>query len=199
MLKVCRKCGEEKELERFIKSHCKYGNKCKECKNKSRRTGKPVGNKGLFRSRGKGGRFYFQFRTQILERDGYKCTRCGNTQTLHAHHIVPWKESEELRYEPSNVITLCDICHAIVEPKLPNNPVVWNKGKKGIYSKETLELWSKQRTGVAAWNKGIKGYRAGKKRKPHTEESKEKMREKMKGKPWTEKRRMAQKNKKEVL
>jgi 5-methylcytosine-specific restriction endonuclease McrA len=193
MLKVCKKCGEEKELEKFVKSQGAYRDKCKECKNKARRTGKPVGNKGIFRSRGKGGRYDCKFRKEIIERDGHKCTRCGSTETLHVHHIVPWKASEELRFEPSNVITLCDACHAIIEPKLPKITEAWNKGKKGIYSEETKKIWSEQRKGRRAWNKGLIGYRAGTKRKPHSEETKKKIRETKKGKSWTEKRRKAQK------
>lgn len=198
MLKICTKCNQEKEIEKFVKSQGQYRNYCKECKNKARRTGKPVGNKGIFRSRGRGGRYDCKFRKEIIERDGHKCTRCGSTETLHTHHIVPWKESIELRFEPSNVITLCDVCHAIVEPKFPKNPIAWNKGKKGIYSEKTKAIWSEQRKGIKSWNKGLKGYRAGTTRKPHTEDSKEKMRKKLKGKPWTEARILAQKNKKEV-
>lgn len=195
MLKICIKCGEEKELDKFVKSQGEYRNKCKECKNRARRTAKPVGNKGIFRSKAKNGRFYHQFRKEILERDGNKCTRCESKETLHVHHIVPWRESEELRYDPANVVTLCDVCHAVVEPKFPKNPTAWNKGKKGIYSQETLALWSEQRKGKEAWNKGLQGYRAGRK-SPHNEETKMKISESKKGKPWTESRRLAQKHKK---
>lgn len=176
MMKICEKCGEEKEIERFVKSQGTYRNKCKECKNKARRTGKPVGNKGIFRSHGRGGRYDCKFRKEIIERDGHKCTRCGSTKTLHAHHIVPWKDSIELRFEPSNVITLCDICHVIVEPKLPKVNIPWNKGQKGVYSEKTKKIWSEQRKGKPAWNKGLIGYRAGRK-SPHTEETKMKIRE----------------------
>ncbi len=192
MMKICEKCGEEKEVEKFVKSQGCYRNKCKECKNKARRTGKPVGNKGIFRSLGRGGRYDCKFRKEIIERDGNKCTRCSSTKTLHVHHIVPWKESEELRFEPSNVITLCDVCHAIVEPKLQKGNIPWNKGKKGIYSAETKALWKEQRKGKSSWNKGLLGYRAGRK-SPHTEETKRKISETKKGKPWTRKRRKAQK------
>lgn len=177
MLKICKKCNENKEIEKFVKSQGQYKNYCKECRNKSRRTGNPIGNKGIFKIRGRGGRFDVQFRKEIIKRDNYKCTRCENTENLHVHHIVPWKESEELRHEPSNVITLCGKCHAIVEPKLKKGYVPWNKGKKGIYSKETLELWSIQRKGKSSWNKGLKGFRLGTKRKPHTEETKMKISE----------------------
>ena len=176
MLKLCAKCGEEKEIEKFIKSQGKYRNKCKECKNKARRTGNPVGNKGIFRSRGRGGRYDCKFRKEIIERDGNKCTRCKSTKTLHVHHIIPWKESAELRFEPDNVMTLCDVCHAIVEPKLPEIKEAWNKGKKDIYSEETKKLWSEQRKGRRAWNKGLLGYRAGRK-SPHTQETIDKIKE----------------------
>lgn len=192
MLKKCYRCCEEKEIETFTKSQGIYRNLCKECRNKSRRTGKPVGNKGIFRSRGKGGRYDCKFRKEIIERDGNKCTRCSSTKTLHVHHIVPWKESEELRFEPSNVITLCDVCHAIVEPRLPMVKIPWNKGKKEVYSEETKKLWSEQRKGKSSWNKGLLGYRAGRK-SPHTEETKRKIKESKKGVPWTEKRHKAQK------
>lgn len=199
MLKMCKKCFEEKAIKCFVKNGDGYRSTCKDCKNKSRRTGNPIGNKGLFRSKAKYGRYYNKFRDEILERDEYKCTRCGVSGNLHIHHIVPWNVNEELRYDKNNVITLCCTCHASVEVKFPVNRSPWNKGKKGCFSQETIELWSKQRTGVCSWNKGVKGFRFGEKRKPHTEESKMKMSEKLKGKPWTEARRLAQINKKEVL
>lgn len=177
MRKICQKCDEEKEIEKFVKEKDKYRNYCKECRNKARRTGNPIGNKGVFRSRKKGGRFYYKFREEILARDGYKCVRCGNDKILHAHHIIPWNENEKLRYEPSNLVTLCDVCHAIVEPKLPTNHIPWNKGKKNVYSENTLNLWSEKRKGKPSWNTGLKGYRAGEKRNPHTEETKMKIKE----------------------
>jgi len=174
--KICYKCYEEKQIEKFVKSQGVYRGYCKECKNKARRTGNPVGNKGIFRSRGKGGRYDCKFREQIKERDGHKCTRCGNTENLHAHHIVPWKVSVDLRFEPSNLTTLCESCHAVVEPKLPKIISAWNKGKKGIYSEETLKKMRKASEGRTAWNKGLSGYRAGRK-SPHTEETKRKISE----------------------
>lgn len=176
MIKVCQKCGEEKELEKFVKSQGIFRSYCKECRNKSRRTGKPVGNKGIFRSRGRGGRYDCKFRKEIIDRDGNKCTRCANTENLHAHHIVSWKDSIELRFEPTNLITLCGSCHASIEPRLPEIKEAWNKGKKGIYSEETLKKMSKASKGRKAWNKGLLGYRAGRK-SPHTEETKMKIKE----------------------
>lgn len=39
------------------------------------------------------------------------CQMCGLRKTLEAHHIVPWHKSAELRFERSNLVTLCRDCH----------------------------------------------------------------------------------------
>ena len=51
-------------------------------------------------------------RLEILERDGNKCTMCGGTTYLQAHHLVyeddfPWESKNE------DLITLCKSCHKI--------------------------------------------------------------------------------------
>lgn len=57
-------------------------------------------------------------RKEILERDGYICTRCSTTQeknvdacgmSLSVHHIVPYRLSKD--NSPSNLKTLCSVCH----------------------------------------------------------------------------------------
>lgn len=47
----------------------------------------------------------------VYARDGYVCTKCGSSKDLHAHHIVSWNESIELRIDLNNGITLCNSCH----------------------------------------------------------------------------------------
>lgn len=56
----------------------------------------------------------------VKERDGYQCQICGDREgdpycVLHAHHIVP--RSKGGPDAPENVITLCDLCHAVVTPR----------------------------------------------------------------------------------
>lgn len=48
----------------------------------------------------------------VLGRDRATCRHCGATGVeLHAHHIKPFAEYPELRWELSNGITLCHRCH----------------------------------------------------------------------------------------
>lgn len=56
---------------------------------------------------------YKPWRDAVLQRDGYACKRCGVVNSgHHAHHVKPWSDYPELRYDVSNAITLCDSCHA---------------------------------------------------------------------------------------
>jgi len=49
---------------------------------------------------------------KVLKRDNYTCQFCPDSyQDLEIHHIKSWSEHSELRYEETNLITLCKICH----------------------------------------------------------------------------------------
>lgn len=55
------------------------------------------------------------FLRSVYERDGFKCVRCASPRrTLHAHHIKPWAGNAALRFDSTNVVTLCNVCHAWV-------------------------------------------------------------------------------------
>lgn len=51
---------------------------------------------------------------QVLKRDNYRCKICGNTQSLHVHHIIYRSENKKLINEPSNLIVLCAEHHRLV-------------------------------------------------------------------------------------
>lgn len=56
-------------------------------------------------------------RREALERDGYKCQGCTTFATLlNVHHIIPLSRGG--RNDLSNLITLCDHCHAQIHPWL---------------------------------------------------------------------------------
>lgn len=49
---------------------------------------------------------------EIRKRDGYLCAICNAHHCmLHVHHIEPWAQYKDMRYEKSNLITLCKECH----------------------------------------------------------------------------------------
>lgn len=55
---------------------------------------------------------YTNWRESVFERDGYTCQKCkqigGN---LNAHHIKPFAEFENERFNTDNGVTLCRECH----------------------------------------------------------------------------------------
>ena len=72
------------------------------------------GGSSLLRHREMGRIEYKLWRAKVFERDGYKCQNCGKVGgKLNAHHIKPWADYPELRYDIDNGITLCKECHLI--------------------------------------------------------------------------------------
>jgi RNA-directed DNA polymerase len=51
-----------------------------------------------------------EIRISVLARDGYRCTQCGNTKSLHIHHCHPRRQNGT--NEMDNLLTLCKDCHA---------------------------------------------------------------------------------------
>ena len=51
----------------------------------------------------------------ILKRDKYACQKCGKKPTakrdLIIHHIKSWSKYPKLRFDSTNLITLCGKCH----------------------------------------------------------------------------------------
>jgi hypothetical protein len=66
-----------------------------------------------------------KFIRAVLKRDNYRCVRCSAPKTtpksLHVHHIKPWAGNVELRFDQSNVATLCRSCHQWVHSKKNEN------------------------------------------------------------------------------
>ena len=53
-----------------------------------------------------------KFRLKILEKDGFKCTRCGDAEnTLNAHHLYYISKRKPWEYPEDSVLTFCDACH----------------------------------------------------------------------------------------
>jgi 5-methylcytosine-specific restriction endonuclease McrA len=52
-------------------------------------------------------------RLRVLNRDDFRCTRCGSTRDLEVHHIVG--AAEDGPTTPENLIVLCHDCHVEAE------------------------------------------------------------------------------------
>ena len=71
-------------------------------------------------------------REAVLRRDNYKCRECGKpcrSAEADVHHLLP--RSTGGPDEPSNLVTLCDGCHAAHHPKLA-----------GRLARRVMEKWA---------------------------------------------------------
>lgn len=73
---------------------------------------------------------YKSARSNTLKRDKHRCQmpNCGSKQKLNVHHIQKWSAAASLRYELSNLITLCRKCHDSIN------------GKEHIYTSLFMEI-----------------------------------------------------------
>lgn len=166
-MKVCKECKIEKELDKFkpLEGGKYRSNQCKECRNKGLRTGKPntgrykkghkathspfvkgmiPWNKGKYHSIYRYSKRNIAFTKKMRERDGNKCTECGAKEKLAIHHIKPWKDYPDLRFDESNVITLCVFCHGSIEGPLNANNGIKTRFQKGHkLSQESIEKMKK--------------------------------------------------------
>jgi len=58
-----------------------------------------------------------ELRRVVMERDGYQCTKCGSTEELHCHHILPVATDPLVSADIDNCIILCKSCHMEVHRK----------------------------------------------------------------------------------
>ncbi len=59
---------------------------------------------------------YKQWRETIYKKDYYTCQQCGHIgNNIVAHHIYPFSQYPEYRFEINNGITFCRNCHLHIE------------------------------------------------------------------------------------
>ena len=55
---------------------------------------------------------YIRWAQDVKRRDNYSCTICNRRGTyLNSHHLNGWADFPAERYDVSNGVTLCQICH----------------------------------------------------------------------------------------
>lgn len=56
--------------------------------------------------------FRSSLQQEILQRDDYSCLWCSDKGVyLNVHHLQTWKACPERRFDPTNLVTLCQECH----------------------------------------------------------------------------------------
>ena len=73
-----------------------------------------IDGKSLERDRIRLGTELKEWRKSVFIRDNYTCQHCGDKKEIQAHHIEEWAKCEEKRFELSNGVTLCIVCHGKV-------------------------------------------------------------------------------------
>jgi hypothetical protein len=90
-------------------------------------------------------------RLEILQRDNFTCTSCGNnSETLNIHHCVPYKKNLKIwEYQDNELTTLCENCHKEIS-KIINNckNIITNNCSRGLeismYIQEIIQLLDNQ-------------------------------------------------------
>lgn len=56
---------------------------------------------------------YHAWVQRVKMNDDFTCQRCGTTEELESHHIIPVSRAPELATDLNNGITLCEKCHKL--------------------------------------------------------------------------------------
>ena len=83
-------------------------------------------------------------RCVVLERDGWRCRKCGRAGRLECDHVVPLqREPGQEPYDPNGLQTLCRACHlakTTTENRRPFTPAeaAWRELVAEIFSEPPL-------------------------------------------------------------
>lgn len=111
---ICKNCGKK-----FVQWNCKKSQFCSnKCNNLWHRgTNNPHWKGGISRkNHRRETKQYKEWRMAVYRRDHFKCQDCGkhcDRANIVAHHLKSWDKYPKLRYEISNGITLCRVCHKL--------------------------------------------------------------------------------------
>lgn len=65
-------------------------------------------------------------RRAVLDRDGWRCTRCGTPRQLEVHHVEALADGGD-EYDPDGCRVLCRDCHFAAHGKVRRSATPWGK------------------------------------------------------------------------
>lgn len=81
-------------------------------------------------------------RLLILNRDCFKCTKCGSNKILHVHHIKYDNNLLVWEYPDEYLQTLCNVCHDQIHNTIPiGDFYLTKKIKKYKFPKKLLDAF----------------------------------------------------------
>ena len=82
-----------------------------------------------------------RWREECRERDENQCTLCGSVERLHVHHILPYKDYPDRRWDINNGQTVCALCHEkIHQRRFPD----WVTGRQTEVKKIKTKICRKE-------------------------------------------------------
>lgn len=54
---------------------------------------------------------YINWRENVIQKQAYKCGKCGSNKAEHCHHILNYSSHINLRYDVKNGLLFCKECH----------------------------------------------------------------------------------------
>ena len=87
---------------------------------------------------------YKRFKKKVHSRDK-KCIICHDAKSKQfiAHHIIPWSENKDLRFNPDNGITLCIKCHKKLHTKCGQKKIDMDKQINWLEKHSNTIVWKK--------------------------------------------------------
>lgn len=82
-------------------------------------------------------------RSNVLNRDGNECLRCGSTTDLEVHHIIPVSRGGS--DETANLATLCSDCHKDARLSNPQG-----RGEISAYPPDDFDAWIDNKLDICA-------------------------------------------------
>ena len=99
--------GNEKYIGGWVKQNCRF-----KIEHKGENHWNWKGGKTTENQQERNSAAYAAWRKAVFIRDGFTCQICGQVGgDLNAHHIKPFAQFPDLRFDESNGVTLCKRCH----------------------------------------------------------------------------------------